>query len=123
MIQYVTLGTCDLARAGTFFDSLFSLWGAARVMDTERMIFWLPSDGGPGIAVCLPHDGEPASVGNGGMVALAADSPERVDEIYNKAIALGATCEGKPGQRMDSAYAGYFRDLDGNKFNAFCLTV
>ena len=50
------------------------------------------------------------------LVALAATSQEQVDAIYNKAIELGASCEGKPGQR-GVAYAAYFRDLDGNKFN------
>jgi hypothetical protein len=27
--------------------------------------------------------------------------------------------EGAPGPRADGFYAGYFRDLDGNKLNAF----
>ena len=32
------------------------------------------------------------------------------------------TDEGAPGPRGDQFYAGYFRDLDGNKLNAFCMT-
>ncbi len=123
MINYVTLGTNDLQRAGAFFDDLLSIWGARRAMESERIIFWMPSSGGPGISVCLPFDGQAASIGNGSMVALSAENPEQVDDIYTKAIALGAECEGKPGPRGEQAYAGYFRDLDGNKFNAFCLTV
>lgn len=123
MIQYVTLGTSDLQRAGKFFDELFAIWDAQRVMDSDRMIFWMPASGGPGVAVCTPFDGERASVGNGTMVALSAATPEQVDEIYQKAIELGATSEGEPGARGDQSYAAYFRDLDGNKFNAFCLTV
>ena len=42
---------------------------------------------------------------------------------YNKAIELGAKDEGKAGPRaeMPGFYAGYFRDLDGNKLNIFCI--
>ena len=56
------------------------------------------------------------------MVALAADSPEQVDRLHAKALELGATDEGAPGPRGDGGfYAGYFRDPDGNKLNAFCM--
>jgi hypothetical protein len=38
------------------------------------------------------------------------------------ALNLGGTDEGAPGPRGgDGFYAGYFRDLDGNKLNAFCM--
>jgi predicted lactoylglutathione lyase len=54
-------------------------------------------------------------------VALAAGSKEAVDRVYEKAIALGGTDEGAPGQRSPSFYGGYFRDLDGNKLVAFVM--
>ena len=58
------------------------------------------------------------------MVALDAGTSEKVDAIYKKAISLGAKDEGKPGPRGDSGfYAAYFRDLDGNKLNAFCIVA
>ena len=53
------------------------------------------------------------------MVALKVDSKEKDDALYQKAIALGASDEGPPGPRGDGFYAGYFRDPDGNKLNAF----
>jgi predicted lactoylglutathione lyase len=65
--------------------------------------------------VCKPHDGKKATVGNGTMVALEGRSRERVDEVYRKAIELGAADEGAPGERSPGFYAGDFRDLDGNK--------
>jgi predicted lactoylglutathione lyase len=76
----------------------------------------------PGLSVTKPYDGKPATVGNGVMVALVVDSPERVNAVHAKALALGGTDEGAPGARSEAFYAGYFRDLDGNKLNAFCLT-
>ena len=55
------------------------------------------------------------------MVALVVDSNDKVDRIYAKALELGATDEGPAGPRGDTFYAGYFRDLDGNKLNVFCF--
>ncbi|HYN39521.1 MAG TPA: VOC family protein, partial [Rhodospirillales bacterium] len=54
-------------------------------------------------------------------VALVVDSNDKVDEVYRKAIALGAQDEGPPGPRgLPGFYAAYFRDLDGHKLNCFC---
>jgi predicted lactoylglutathione lyase len=50
------------------------------------------------------------------------NSTDKVDAIHAKALALGGTDEGAPGPRGEGFYAGYFRDLDGNKLNAFCMT-
>ncbi|GAA6206484.1 MULTISPECIES: VOC family protein [Thalassotalea] len=121
MIGYVTLGTNDLKRAVDFYDQLFATIGAGRFMETDQFVAWTTAPDQPGISVTLPFDGQPATVGNGNMVAIAMDSPEKVDAFYKKAIELGATCEGEPGPRgeMTGFYAGYFRDLDGNKLNAF----
>lgn len=81
------------------------------------------SPGEPGLAITKPFDGNSATVGNGVMVALAVKTPEQVDALYAKAIELGATDEGPSGPRGDGGfYAGYFRDLDGNKLNFFCMT-
>lgn len=66
----------------------------------------------------LPFDKRPASVGNGCMVALQAGSREQVDRVHARALGLGGSDEGAPGQRMEGFYAAYFRVLDGNKLNA-----
>lgn len=121
MIGYVTLGTNNFEKAVAFYDQLLGSLGAGRFLETEQFIAWATAPDKPGISVTKPFDGQPASVGNGMMVAIEASSPEQVDAIYAKAIELGATCEGKPGPREEfpGFYAGYFRDLDGNKLNAF----
>ncbi len=122
MIGYVTLGTNDLARAAAFYDALLAELGARRIMDMERFIAWGTAPDAPALSATKPFDGRPATVGNGVMVALAAGSRAKVDAIYKKAMELGATDEGAPGPRGDSGfYAAYFRDLDGNKLNAFFL--
>jgi catechol 2,3-dioxygenase-like lactoylglutathione lyase family enzyme len=120
MIGYVTVGTNDFPRAAKYYDALFAELGARRTMEFKTFIVW-GTGRGPGVALTKPYDGKAATIGNGMMVALAAKSKEQVDAIYAKAISLGATDEGKPGPRGDNFYAGYFRDLDGNKFNAFFM--
>jgi len=119
MIGYVTLGSNDRKKAGAFYDELLGLLGAKRVMeDGDRLILW--SNGqGPMLGVIKPFDGNPATVGNGDMVALAVGSRENVDKIHAKALALGGKDEGAPGERSGAFYGGYFRDLDGNKLVAF----
>ena len=121
MIGYVTLGTNDLPRAAKFYDALLGEIGGKRFMEYDRFIAWSASPNAPGLGLALPFDGKPASVGNGVMVALVVDSKEKVDLLYNKALERGATDVGPAGPRGDGFYAGYFRDLDGNKLNAFCM--
>jgi catechol 2,3-dioxygenase-like lactoylglutathione lyase family enzyme len=122
MIGYVTLGTNDLPRAAKFYDELLALLGAKRFMEFDTFIAWSAAPDKPGLAASKPFDGKAATVGNGTMVALAVDSKEMVHKVYDKAIALGAKDEGPAGPRGDNFYAGYFRDLDGNKLNVFCMT-
>lgn len=119
MIGYTTLGTNDLPRAAAFYDALFAEMGILRMMEFPKGIAWGRSWDTPGFGVMLPFDGQPATRGNGTMIALSAGSRENVDRLYAKAIELGATDEGRPGPRGEGFYAAYFRDLDGNKLNFF----
>jgi predicted lactoylglutathione lyase len=122
MIGYVTLGTNDLERAVAFYDELLGLLGAGRFMEEPgRFVAWAVAPDQPAISVTTPWDGKPATVGNGTMIALTVDSKEKVQQVYDKAMALGGLNEGPPGPRMDGFYAAYFRDLDGNKLNVFVM--
>ncbi|MDH3211500.1 MAG: VOC family protein [Myxococcales bacterium] len=121
MIGYITLGTNDIERAARFYDPLLAEIGAKRFMETETFIAWNTSPQAPALSVIKPFDGNAATVGNGVMVALAMESRDKVDALYRKAIELGAKDEGAPGPRGDNFYAGYFRDPDGNKLNAFFM--
>lgn len=122
MIGYVTLGTNDLKRAVKFYDELLGELGAKRLMEGDNFVAWGASMDRPSLGVIKPHNGLPATWGNGTMVAIVVDSTAKVDSFYKKAIALGAKDEGPNGPRGDGFYAGYFRDLDGNKLNVFCMT-
>ena len=119
MIGYVTLGTNNMEKAAAFYDALLGELGAGRLMEAETFIAWGTGPGSPAVSVIKPQDGNPATVGNGVMVALAVGSIEKVDRIHAKALELGATDEGAPGERGPGFYAAYFRDPDGKKLNAF----
>ena len=121
MIGYVTLGTSDLQRAARFYDAIAGEMGIGRMMDFETFIAWGAPGGGAGIGLTKPFDGKPATVGNGGMVALEAKDKDQVQRLYDIALAHGGTDEGAPGPRGEGFYAGYFRDPDGNKLNAFVM--
>lgn len=122
MIGYVTLGTNDLERAGKFYDVIAKEFGVGRMMDFDTFIAWGEWGGPAGIAATKPFDGNEATVGNGTMVALQCSDPDHVKRVYDAAMAAGASDEGAPGPRGDEGfYAGYFRDPDGNKLNAFCM--
>lgn len=119
MIGYVMLGTNDMPRAIAFYDALLGELGAKRFMETDKFVIWGTNPSAPMLGVTLPFNGEAATFGNGTMVALALDSHERINALHQKALALGATDEGAAGPRGQGFYAGYFRDLDGNKLNFF----
>ena len=122
MIGYVTLGTNDMENSAKFYDELLAELGASRFMEMETFIAWAVNPQQPALSITKPFDGNPATVGNGVMIALGVDSTEKVDAVYKKALELGAQDEGAAGPRGDTFYAGYFRDLDGNKLNVFCMT-
>ena len=121
MIGYVTVGTNDLEKSAKFYDAIAAEMGTGRMMEFDSFIAWGKPGGGAGIAATKPFDGKPASVGNGVMVALEAKDQDQVKRIYDIALANGGTDEGPPGPRGDNFYAGYFRDPDGNKLNAFVM--
>ena len=122
MIGYTTLGTNDLDNSAKFYDALFAEMGAKRVMEDGSFIVWSNNPDKAGFSITKPYDGNSATVGNGVMIAIAVDNPEQVDALYAKALELGAKDEGAAGPRGGGFYAGYFRDLDGNKLNFYCLT-
>lgn len=126
MLGYVTLGTNDLQKNAPFYDAIAKEMGFGRMMDFDTFIAWGNWEVA-GIALTQPFDGKAATVGNGTMAALQASDAEQVQRIYDIAMANGGSDEGAPGPRGEPDandkvfYAGYFRDPDGNKLNAFCM--
>ena len=121
MIGYVTLGTNDREKSSKFYDALCGELGVGRMMEDDQFIAWGKPGASAGIGITRPFDGNAASVGNGVMVALEARDEDQVKRLHEIALANGGTDEGAPGERFPGFYAGYFRDPDGNKLNAFVM--
>lgn len=123
MIGYTTIGSKDLPKACAFYDELLALVGGKQLMGLDRIKFYGTEAGGAMLAVCTPADEGPQSCGNGQMVAIPGGSPEGAVELYEKALALGATDGGEPGERTDFFYGAYVYDLDGNKLCFYHMTL
>jgi len=122
MISYITLGVTDLDKSEAFYNELLSPLGAKTLVKKDRILFIGKTMAEPMLALCIPYNEEEQHCGNGNMLAIAPGSKQKCDEMYMKALNLGATSDGKPGQRIpDVFYGAYFRDFDGNKivFNHF----
>ncbi|MBC6501839.1 VOC family protein [Citrobacter freundii] len=120
MFSYIMLGTNDLPRAITFYDPLMELLGHPPAGRNEEGASWgtFSANTTTGLCVGRPFDKQPASAGNGTMVALNAASVEQVQQAHTLALSLGGTNEGVAGYRPqygDGFYSAYVRDPDGNK--------
>jgi predicted lactoylglutathione lyase len=120
MIGYLMLGTNDLENSANFYDELLKGIGAVRTIENDQFIFWSNGEGHPMLSITKPYDNNPATVGNGTMVALEVENREFVHALHAKALELGASNEGDPGVRSE-IYTAYFRDPDGNKLNFYCF--
>lgn len=118
MLSYATIGSNDLETSVPFFTELLGTQGVAKMFDHPRGGAAFGKDGKMVLGVLTPFDRNAASAGNGAMIAFDMPSREAVDAFHAKALALGATCEGAPGERGPGFYMAYFRDLEGNKFCA-----
>lgn len=133
MFTYITLGTNDLERAARFYDPVMRALGHQRCDTTGEPDQWQDWTGWGryeqqgviqlALWICKPFDGEPATSGNGAMVAFKADSWRAVREFHAAALQHGGSDEGAPGLRLQynpDFYAAYVRDPDGNKLAAIC---
>ena len=116
MKGYVTVGTNNLIRSATFYEALFEELGFSRQREVPGRAVYFGTKDDVQLVVITPADGQPATAGNGTMIALKVDSQEQVQRLHARAIDLGARDDGAPGPRgTDTFYGAYFRDPDGNK--------
>jgi hypothetical protein len=124
MLAYSCVGSNRLPEAKAFYATLLADLGITHMFDHPSGGAIYGKDGAMQLGVLGPFDGQPATVGNGTMIAFKAADHAAVDSIYAHALRLGATDAGPPGVRGTDAqgrafYMSYFRDLDGNKLCVF----
>lgn len=126
MISHVFIGINDFPRALNFYSAIMEELGL-QLKFSEPENSWAgwvaPAAPRPLFLVGKPYDGQPASVGNGQMVALLAATRDTVNRVHALALSQGASCEGPPGLRPHyhaNFYGAYFRDVEGNKICVCC---
>ncbi len=115
MIGYITIGVSDIDKASSFYDDLLAEVGAKQLFGQDRIKFYGTGPGTPMLAICIPYDEQTPQHGNGNMIAIPGGDRAGVDRLYAKAMELGASDEGEPGERLPIFYGAYVRDPDGNK--------
>ena len=124
MIGYVTIGTSDMEKACAFYDALLGEIGGSQLMGMDRIKFYGTGGEGAMLAVCIPYDEKEQNCGNGNMVAINAGDEATAQKLYAKAMELGATDEGEPGERVPGVFYGaYVRDLDNNKLCFYVMNM
>lgn len=127
MIAYVTVGADDIGQARRFFDALLPALGYGLEEGPEGLSYVLPVADGqrpvyPDFYVKPTFDGQPATAGNGAMVAFEASNQAQVRALHAAALAAGGHDEGQPGFRASYGprfYVSYLRDPQGNKIALF----
>jgi catechol 2,3-dioxygenase-like lactoylglutathione lyase family enzyme len=123
MIGYVTIGARDSEASGKFYDAVLGPCGCERKFDDGGWIGYGPLGGDThSVYICPPFNKEPASFGNGMMVAFKAPSESAVDAAHKAGLAAGGSDEGMPGYRPPDKkgwYGAYLRDPVGNKIAVF----
>lgn len=129
MFTYITLGTRDHALAVPFYDAVLAALGYQR-RHTNLAEGWVAWGAGPDhpqaelvLWLCTPFNGQPATAGNGTMIAFSAETRLQVDAFHQAGIEHGGRSQGLPGLRSHYApnfYAAYLSDPDDNKLAAVC---
>ena len=126
MISHVHVGVDDFERAFAFYSAVLPVLGLElKFKEPENgWAGWMtPGVARPLFLVGRPFNRDPASPGNGQMIALMAPDRGAVDRCHAAALAQGGRSEGAPGLRPHyhaNYYGAYFRDPAGNKLCVCC---
>lgn len=131
MLSYTMIGTNDLNAAKAFYNAILIALGYEMERWEKQLCYSIPGiedqENGPGaFHVTIPYDGQPATVGNGTMVAFRAATHEQVRSLHAEGLRHGGADEGAPGFRdaySANFFVGYLRDPDGNKVALFCTSA
>jgi catechol 2,3-dioxygenase-like lactoylglutathione lyase family enzyme len=121
MIDHLSIGVRDVARAKRFYDAALAPLGYTCLSAGESSLgygqtsaaLWVNAAERP-----VPPDAE-----SGLHVCFAAPTRKSVDAFHAAALAAGGKDNGKPGLRAeygDSYYAAFVVDPDGYRIEAYC---
>ncbi|MDF8316212.1 MULTISPECIES: VOC family protein [Serratia] len=123
MFSHITVGVSDLDAAAAFYDAILLPLGLQRREVTPdggpvARCWVMPGQALPRFYAYQPFDRQPASAGNGSMLAFLAADELAVKRAYAAGLLAGGCSEGEPGERAHYGkgyFGAYLRDPDGNK--------
>ncbi|WP_083445338.1 VOC family protein [Ruegeria sp. 6PALISEP08] len=119
-LNYVMIGSNDVAKARTYYDAVVPKIGGKVVAEYMPHAVCYELRGGGCMWVATPFDKELATIGNGNMVGLLCQSEDEVRDAHATALANGGSNEGDPDDRPQygpNFFGAYARDPDGNKMS------
>ncbi len=123
MIDHVSIGVRDLARARAFYDAALAPLGYRRMFDVEDASGYGRGEPHPLKEQALPFwiatNGEAPALN--GHICFSAPYRGAVDAFHAAALAAGGRDNGRPGLRPEyhpNYYAAFIIDLDGYRIEA-----
>ena len=116
MIDHVSVGVADLARAAGFYEAAFAPLGLKKLVERPSTVgfgkdypeFWINLRAG--MATVPPESGT--------HICLRARSAAQIDAFHTAALKANGRSDGAPGPRPEyhaSYYAAFVVDPDGNR--------
>jgi catechol 2,3-dioxygenase-like lactoylglutathione lyase family enzyme len=121
MIDHVSIGVRDIARAKRFYDAVLEPLGYTCLSEApdslgygaDAAAFWINVAERP----------VPADMKSGLHFCFAAPTHKSVDVFHSAALASGGQDNGKPGPRTEYGpdyYAAFVIDPEGYRIEAYC---
>jgi catechol 2,3-dioxygenase-like lactoylglutathione lyase family enzyme len=118
MLDHVTIGVSNIARAVAFYDRALAPLGIERLYAEGTSAFGYGSDKKAYFWI-----GQREAVQSGAHIAFAAKDRATVDAFHAAALAAGGRDHGAPGLRPQyhaQYYGGFILDPDGHNIEAVC---
>ena len=121
MINHVSIGVRDIAKAKRFYDAALKPLGYKCLSEQPGSLGY----GGDAVVLWISASERPVAANDKSGLHFCFDAPTRkgVDAFHAAALKAGGRDNGKPGVRADygpSYYAAFVMDPDGYRLEAFC---
>jgi catechol 2,3-dioxygenase-like lactoylglutathione lyase family enzyme len=121
MINHVSIGVRDIARAKRFYDAALKPLGYTCLSQGDASLGY--GNGSVALWISVAEHPVPADATSGLHFCFDAATRQSVDDFHKAALAAGGRDNGKPGLRADydpTYYAGFVIDPDGYRLEAYC---
>jgi catechol 2,3-dioxygenase-like lactoylglutathione lyase family enzyme len=121
MLNHISIGVRDIARAKRFYDAALAPLGYTCLSESEGSLGY--GTGSVALWISAVERPVPADPKSGLHVCLDAPTRASVDAFHKAALRAGGKDNGKPGLRADYGpdyYAAFAVDPDGYRIEAYC---